>query len=67
MNEEIKAKVFAECKTNYKFVLKRFKFLKSMNRIHRPIDHVETVEAWQSGIDEYKKSLTINNNLTLDL
>lgn len=57
MEQQLIERIKKECESDFKMTMRRFKFLKSMPKSMRPIDHLETVVAWQTAIDSF------NNNI----
>lgn len=56
MDDELYAKVLKECATNLKMAERRYRFLKSMRKDQRPIDHDIAVETWGKAIADYKQT-----------
>lgn len=50
---ELPDKVYAEYCNNAKLAERRYKFLKSMPKSMRPIDHVQALQAWDEGRKKY--------------
>lgn len=56
-NKNLPNKVYAEYCNNAKLAERRYKFLKTMPKAMRPIDHEEVLKGWEQGRSLYYELL----------